>query len=102
MKIKYAILTKENVPQLRKLLQKLIFCKTKAEVLKFLPTRAEVIILVTMSILQKKLYKSIIAKNANLIKSIFGTIKAGEKPSNRANLNNILMQLKKYLCHLFV
>lgn len=102
MEIEYATLTKENVPQLHELLRKLILRRTKAEVLKFLPPMAQVIVPVTMSVLQKKLYKSIIAKNADLIKSIFGVTKAGEKPPDRASLNNILMQLRKCLCHPFV
>lgn len=102
MEIEYATLTKENVPQLHELLRKLILRRTKAEVLKFLPPMAQVIVPVTMSVLQKKLYKSIIAKNADLIKSIFGATKAGEKPPDRASLNNILMQLRKCLCHPFV
>lgn len=102
MEIEYATLTRENVPQLHELLRKLILRRTKAEVLKFLPPMAQVIVPVTMSVLQKKLYKSIIAKNADLIKSIFGATKAGEKPPDRASLNNILMQLRKCLCHPFV
>lgn len=102
MEIEYATLTKENVPQLHELLRKMILRRTKAEVLKFLPPMAQVIVPVTMSVLQKKLYKSIIAKNADLIKSIFGATKAGEKPADRASLNNILMQLRKCLCHPFV
>lgn len=102
MEIEYATLTKENVPQLHELLRKMILRRTKAEVLKFLPPMAQVIVPVTMSVLQKKLYKSIIAKNADLIKSIFGVTKAGEKLADRASLNNILMQLRKCLCHPFV
>jgi chromodomain-helicase-DNA-binding protein 4 len=69
--------------------------------LKHLPTLAQVILPVTMSIVQKKLYKSILAKNPQLIKSIFGqgtVLRASE----RGNLNNILMQLRKCLCHPFL
>lgn len=63
---------------------------------------AQVILPVTMSILQKKLYKSILAKNGELIKSILGQSKAALKPTERGNLNNILIQLRKCLCHPFV
>lgn len=70
--------------------------------LKFLPPMAQVIIPVTMSVVQKKLYKSILAKNPELIKSIFGKNKVILKPAERGNLNNMLMQLRKCLCHPFI
>ncbi len=63
---------------------------------------AQVILPVTMSVLQKKLYKSILAKNPDLIKSIFGQTKTALPMKERGNLNNILMQLRKCLCHPFL
>src|SRR3954467_4164656 len=63
---------------------------------------AQVILPVTMSLVQKKLYKSILAKNPDLIKSIFGQGSAILRPAERGNLNNILMQLRKCLCHPFI
>ena len=63
---------------------------------------AQVILPVTMSLVQKKLYKSILAKNPELIKSIFGQSSAVLRPTERGNLNNILMQLRKCLCHPFL
>lgn len=63
---------------------------------------AQVIVPVTMTILQKKLYKSILAKNPDLIKSVFGQGKSSLRASERGNLNNILMQLRKCLCHPFI
>jgi chromodomain-helicase-DNA-binding protein 4 len=63
---------------------------------------AQVILPVSMSIVQKKLYKSILAKNPQLIKSIFGARKTDLRPTERGNLNNILMQLRKCLCHPFI
>ena len=70
--------------------------------LKFLPAMAQIILPVTMSILQKKLYKSILAKNPELIKSIVGPSKRALGKTERTNLNNILMQLRKCLAHPFV
>jgi chromodomain-helicase-DNA-binding protein 4 len=65
---------------------------------------AQVILPVTMSLVQKKLYRSILAKNVELIRSIFGqgytVLKASEKGS--LSLNNVLMQLRKCLCHPFI
>lgn len=63
---------------------------------------AQVILPVTMSLVQKKLYKSILAKNPHLIKSIFAPGKTVIRQVERGNLNNILMQLRKCLCHPFI
>ncbi|KAI9805647.1 MAG: hypothetical protein M1833_005139 [Piccolia ochrophora] len=98
----YAVLTKDNVPRLHELLQPFFLRRTKAQVLDFLPPLAQIIIPVTMSVLQKKLYKSILARNPQLIKSIFGQQKQKLKQTERSNLNNLLMQLRKCLCHPFV
>jgi hypothetical protein len=55
-----------------------------------------------MTVVQKKLYKSILSKNPQLIKAIFKSNESSLKQSERHNLNNILMQLRKVLCHPFV
>ena len=102
METEYADLTKDNVPQLHELLRKFLLRRTKAQVLSFLPSMAQIIVPLTMSVVQKKLYKSILAKNSELIRSIFGGSQRLAKQSDRANLNNILMQLRKCLSHPFV
>lgn len=99
---KYAELTKDNLPQLHDLIRPFFLRRTKIQVLKFLPPMAQVILPVTMSVVQKKLYKSILARNPQLIKSIFGQSTAALGSKERGNLNNILMQLRKCLCHPFV
>ena len=63
---------------------------------------AQVILPVTMSLVQKKLYKSILARNPELIRSIFEQTKKVLRPTERGNLNNMLMQLRKCLCHPFL
>lgn len=101
MDAKYETLTKENVPELHEMIRPFFLRRTKVQVLTFLPPMAQIILPVTMSLVQKKLYKSILAKNPQLMKSIFsrtGNIAQKE----RVNLNNILMQLRKTLCHPFV
>ena len=101
MEAKYANLTEQNVPELHEQLRKFFLRRTKAQVLTFLPPMAQIIIPVTMSSLQKKVYKSILAKNPQLMKAIFSrATPAGGK--ERVNLNNILMHLRKSLCHPFV
>lgn len=101
LEVEYEELTKDNVPRLHELLRPFFLRRTKAQVLDFLPSMAQIIIPVTLTIVQKKLYKSILAKNQDLIKTIFGGAARLQK-TERANLNNILMQLRKCLCHPFV
>ncbi|KAF8420840.1 P-loop containing nucleoside triphosphate hydrolase protein [Tirmania nivea] len=97
----YGELTKENVPELHALIRPYFLRRTKAQVLTMLPPMAEIIVPVTMTKLTKKLYKSILAKDAGLIKAILG--RGGIIKSNeRAKLTNILMQLRKCLCHPFI
>jgi len=62
---------------------------------------AEVIVPVSMTPLQRKLYKSILSKDATLIRSI---LYRGHKlkQTERAKLNNLLMQLRKCVCHPFL
>lgn len=99
---KFENLTNDNIEELWALIKPLILRRTKAQVLKFLPPMAQVIIPVTMSVVQKKLYKSIIAKSPELLRAIYGKDHSSLKPQERGGLNNILMQLRKCLCHPFV
>ncbi|CCU78402.1 chromodomain-helicase-DNA-binding protein [Blumeria hordei DH14] len=98
----YQTLTKENLPEIHELIRPFFLRRTKLGVLKFLPPMVQVIVPVSMSIVQKKLYKSILAKNPDLIRRVFGQPKANLAPTERGNLNNILMQLRKCLCHPFL
>ena len=96
----YAELSKDNVPKLHEMLRPFFLRRTKAGSLKFLPPIAQIIVPVSLTNVQKKLYRSILAKNPDLIRTIFGASKV--KQTERASLNNILMQLRKCLCHPFV
>ncbi|KAL8893024.1 MAG: hypothetical protein Q9215_000029 [Flavoplaca cf. flavocitrina] len=98
----YTELTKENVPRLHEMLRPFFLRRTKAQVLTFLPPMAQIIVPVTLTVLQKKLYKSILARNPDLLKAIFGGSNRALAKTERASLNNILMQLRKCLCHPFV
>ncbi|KAF3491762.1 chromatin remodeling factor [Arthroderma uncinatum] len=97
-------ITNENVNKLHNMIRPFFLRRTKAEVLSFLPPVAQIILPVSMTIVQKKLYKSILAKNPQLIKAVFKNSDSGSttKQNERHNLNNILMQLRKCLCHPFV
>lgn len=61
---------------------------------------AQIILPVTMTVIQEKLSKSILAKNPQLIRAVFANDKM--KSKDRGSLNNILMQLRKCLCHPFM
>lgn len=101
MEAKYETLTEENVPELHEMIRPFFLRRTKAQVLTFLPPMAQIILPVTMSVVQKKVYKSILSRNPQLMRAIFsrdGHVAAKE----RTNLNNVLMQLRKTLCHPFV
>ncbi|CAG8953132.1 hypothetical protein HYFRA_00003330 [Hymenoscyphus fraxineus] len=101
LETKYEILTKDTISDLQNLIRPYFLRRTKAQVLKDLPSLSQMILPVSMSVVQKKLYKIIIAKNAELMKSIFGQDTAHLRPKEKGNLNNILMQLRKCLCHPF-
>ena len=96
----YAEMTNEKIAELHKLIRPFILRRTKSQVLTFLPPMGQIIVPLSMSLLQQRLYKSILAKNPDLIRSIFSH--QALKPAERASLNNILMQLRKCLCHPFV
>ena len=101
LEAKYQTLTAENVTELHELIRPFFLRRTKAQVLTFLPPMAQIIVPVTMSVVQKKIYKSILARDPQLMKTIFS--RHGPVASkDRHNLNNILMQLRKTLCHPFV
>ncbi|KAI9887534.1 MAG: hypothetical protein M1823_000625 [Watsoniomyces obsoletus] len=102
LEVQFAVLDAETVSRLHEMIRPFFLRRTKAQVLTFLPPMAQIIVPVTMSVLQKKLYKSILAKNPELIKSIFGRRPGHLKNTERSNLNNLLMQLRKCLCHPFV
>ena len=98
---RFVDLDQDKINELHDMIRPFFLRRTKAQVLTFLPPMAQIIVPVSMTIVQKKLYRTILAKNPDLMKAIFApdsAIKQGE----RASLNNILMQLRKCLCHPFV
>ncbi|ROW13337.1 hypothetical protein VPNG_05475 [Cytospora leucostoma] len=96
----YAELTKDNINELHDMIRPYFLRRTKAQVLKFLPPMAQIILPVSMSVVQEKLCKSIMEKNPELIRAIFAKDKL--KSNERSSLNNILIQLRKCLGHPFL
>lgn len=97
----YTDLDASKITQLHDMIRPFFLRRTKAQVLTFLPPIAQIIVPVSMTIVQKKLYRTILAKNPDLMKAIFSSEPA-IKQNERASLSNILMQLRKCLCHPFV
>ncbi len=97
----FADLDTDKIVKLHDMIRPFFLRRTKAQVLTFLPPMAQIIVPVSMTIVQKKLYRTILAKNPDLMKAIFSA-EAPSKNAERASLSNILMQLRKCLCHPFV
>jgi superfamily II DNA or RNA helicase len=104
LEAEYEELDPQKLARLHDLIRPFFLRRTKAQVLTFLPPMAQIIVPVSMSIVQKTLYKNILAKNPDLLRAIFSTEATAKdvKTAERASLNNILMQLRKCLCHPFV
>src|ERR1700761_714315 len=100
MENEFSHLSNDKILKLHNLIRPYILRRTKAQVLTFLPPMAQIIVPVSMTVIQKKLYKSILAKNPALLRALFNSTSL--KAQERANLNNLLMQLRKCLCHPFV
>lgn len=98
---KYAEMTFENIKELHEQIRPFILRRTKAQVLTCLPPLVQTILPISMSHLQKQIYKSILFKRPELFKPLFTSDK-GLKQQERASLSNIPMQLRKCLCHPFV
>ncbi|RPA98613.1 hypothetical protein L873DRAFT_1844118 [Choiromyces venosus 120613-1] len=102
MEEEFGELTKENVPTLHAMIRPYFLRRTKGMVLD-LPPMTEIIVPVSMTNVQRKLYKSILTKDTALIKSILAKHGKGKiKLTERTKLNNLLMQLRKCLCHPFL
>ncbi|KAK5164948.1 uncharacterized protein LTR77_009613 [Saxophila tyrrhenica] len=97
----FADLDTDKIVKLHDMIRPFFLRRTKAQVLTFLPPMAQIIVPVSMTIVQKKLYRTILAKNPDLMKAIFSA-EAPLKGAEKASLSNILMQLRKCLCHPFV
>ncbi|KAE9408278.1 hypothetical protein BT96DRAFT_914203 [Gymnopus androsaceus JB14] len=93
----YADLDEDLVKQLHNLLRPYFLRRIKSEVLD-LPPKNEVIVPLSMSSLQKEVYRSILSHNVELLQGLLQP--TGPNPTTRkANINNMLMQLRKCLQH---
>ncbi|KAJ5082804.1 hypothetical protein N7532_011847 [Penicillium argentinense] len=102
MENEYGNMDKESIHTLHGMIRPFFLRRTKADVLPSLPPMVQIILPVSMSVVQKKLYKSILSKNPLLIRAICTKRPGQLKKAERHNLNNILVQLRKCLCHPFI
>ncbi|KAK9467452.1 hypothetical protein V1512DRAFT_261230 [Lipomyces arxii] len=103
MELEFSEMNEENVTKLHDLLRPYFLRRTKAEVLVGkLPEKIEIIVPVSMSSLQRRLYKTILAKNPDLLRSIVSKHHLSNVKASKSSLSNILMQLRKCLCHPYI
>ncbi|QIW94835.1 hypothetical protein AMS68_000353 [Peltaster fructicola] len=95
----YQDLNKDKITKLHSVIKPYFLRRTKLQVLSLPPMR-QIVVPISMSSVQKRVYKTILTKNADLMKALLAT-RNGRK-TNRTNHNNILMQLRKCLCHAYV
>ncbi|KZT75062.1 hypothetical protein DAEQUDRAFT_659936 [Daedalea quercina L-15889] len=96
----YEELTEDKVKELHARLKPYFLRRIKSEVLQ-LPPKNEVIVPVSMSPLQKEVYRSILSQNLGLLRNLVAG-STGARVSavvSKSNMNNILMQLRKCLQH---
>ncbi|BGP37318.1 hypothetical protein JCM10449v2_001223 [Rhodotorula kratochvilovae] len=97
----YAELTPARVDEIRKMLQPFFLRRTKDLVLK-LPPLLELVVPVSMTVLQRRIYRGILERNAAAIRSIVQTSSSSRTKASKGkkgSFTNILMELRKSLCH---
>ncbi|KAJ3317762.1 hypothetical protein HDU76_001066 [Blyttiomyces sp. JEL0837] len=93
----YDVINDDNVGKLHELLKPHFLRRTKRQVLQSLPPKAEILIPVELTSLQKELYKAVLAKNYMLLRSLGVSKSQGEQ--RVASIQNILMELRKLCNH---
>ncbi|KDQ63375.1 hypothetical protein JAAARDRAFT_169132 [Jaapia argillacea MUCL 33604] len=94
----YEVLTEDLVKDLHNRLRPYFLRRIKTEVLP-LPPKNEVIVPVSMTPLQKEVYRSILSQNLNVLKRLTQPSSSISASVSKSNMNNMLMQLRKCLQH---
>ncbi|KAI9302040.1 P-loop containing nucleoside triphosphate hydrolase protein, partial [Cunninghamella echinulata] len=98
----YSQLTHETIPELHSQLKPYFLRRTKETELTDLSPKKELIVPVSMTSLQKELYKATLMKNASIIaqlRKIAASSVGLAEPKKKLNNSNILMELRKILNH---
>ncbi|KAJ9050395.1 hypothetical protein DSO57_1014835 [Entomophthora muscae] len=96
---KYSDLSEESVVDLHKLLAPYFLRRTKDAVLKDLPKKVEVMLPISMTPLQKEIYKAALSRDIDLLKSIAPGQLIENVKIKPQSLVNIFMELRKVLNH---
>ncbi|KAH8925020.1 hypothetical protein BT69DRAFT_21262 [Atractiella rhizophila] len=94
----YENLDQARIEKLRESLRPYLLRRTKETVLD-LPPCTEIIIPMSISPLQKEIYKSLLSKNAALMEALTMKTNKSKSKVSKSSLNNLLMQLRKCLGH---
>ncbi|OCH94711.1 hypothetical protein OBBRIDRAFT_746991 [Obba rivulosa] len=96
----YEDLSEDKIKELHSKLRPYFLRRIKADVLD-LPPKNEVIVPVSMTPLQREIYRSILSQNLEVLKTLARGSAGGRIGASglKTNMNNILMQLRKCLQH---
>ncbi|KDQ19888.1 hypothetical protein BOTBODRAFT_27309 [Botryobasidium botryosum FD-172 SS1] len=99
----YEHLTPELISELHTRLKPYFLRRIKIDVMQDLPAKREVFVPVSLTPIQKEVYKSILSQNLELLGNI-AKLSSARSTSTvstkvKANMNNILMQLRKCMQH---
>jgi len=92
-------LTEDLVKELHNRLRPYFLRRLKGQVLQ-LPPKNEVIVPVSLTPLQKEIYKSVLGKNIEILKTLISNdAQTSSKKPRTSSMNNILMELRKCIQH---
>ncbi|GAA5884888.1 hypothetical protein JCM6882_007139 [Rhodosporidiobolus microsporus] len=95
---RFAELTPALVEEVRQMLKPYFLRRTKNLVLN-LPPLNEMVVPVTMTVLQRRIYRGILERNAPAIHAMIQKSSSSTRKPKKSNFANILMELRKSLCH---
>ncbi|GAA5831036.1 hypothetical protein JCM11251_005118 [Rhodosporidiobolus azoricus] len=95
---RFAELTPALVEEVRAMLKPYFLRRTKNLVLN-LPPLNETVVPVTMTVLQRQIYRGILARNSSAIASMVQKSSSSTRKPKKSSSVNILMELRKTLCH---
>ncbi|KAJ2799611.1 hypothetical protein H4R20_004369, partial [Coemansia guatemalensis] len=99
---KYGAAQAADVAAVRALVRPLLLRRTKRDQPLLVPPKCEAILPVTMTRLQRELYRATLTRNAQLLRGIAAAMQAGaEEPRavRAAPLRNVLMEVRRILSH---
>ncbi|PWN27219.1 hypothetical protein BDZ90DRAFT_260877 [Jaminaea rosea] len=98
LRAKYETLTPELIAELQPLLRPYILRRLKKDVVN-LPPRSEILIPVSLTPLQKRVYKDVLERNVEDIQTLTDLRGKRQQKYHIGNLLNVLMQLRKVCQH---